>query len=182
MIQPHTDHAGLKVRFDHPSLKFTITCCDENPFVAFPSLANQNSSQPPKTVHSSHSSVPPPTCLLTPMPPPTQPEESITLHIGFNVVSFCLLLVSSLVGSSLLAGPMWLEGQEICPGVQVISGPIDLATVPSSFSLESPQVTGILVPEGNELITDVPSFLQKFHTTVVVRSNKSKVSFHLMQI
>ena len=66
MIQAHTDHAGLKVRFDHPSLKFTITCCDENPFVAFPSLANQNSSQPQKTVHSSHSSVLPPTCLLTP--------------------------------------------------------------------------------------------------------------------
>ena len=59
---------------------------------------------------------------------------------------------------------------------QVISGLVDLATVPSSFSLESPQATGILVPEGNELITDVPSFLQKFHTTVVVRSNKNKVS------
>ena len=173
MIQAHTDHAGLKVRFDHPSLKFTITGCDENPFVAFPSLANQNSSQPPKTGHSSHSSVLPPTCLLTPLPPPTQPKERITLHRGFNVVSFCLLLASSLVGSSLLAGPMLLEGQEICPGVQVISGPIDLDTVPSSFSLESPQATGILVPEGNELITDVPFF---YSTTVVVRSNKNKVS------
>ena len=109
MIQAHTDYAGLNVRFDHPSLKFTITCCDENPFVAFPSLANQNSSQPQKTVHSSHSSVLPPTCLLTPMPPPTQPKERVTLHRGFNVVSFCLLLASSLVGSSFLAGPMWLE-------------------------------------------------------------------------
>ena len=71
---------------------------------------------------------------------------------------------------------MWLEGQEICPGVQVVSGPIDLATVPSPFSLESPQVFGILVPQSNESITDVPSFLQQFHTTVVVRSNKNKVS------
>ena len=127
-------------------------------------------------MHSSHSSVLPPTCLLTPMPPPTQPKERITLHRGFNVVSFCFLLASSLVGSSLLAGPMWLEGQEICPGVQVISGPIDLATAPSSFSLESPQGSGILVSQSNELITDVPSFLQKIHTTVVVRSNKNKVS------
>ena len=131
MTQAHTDHAGLKVRFDHPSLKFTITCCDENPFVAFPSLANQTSSQPQKTVHSSHSSV----------LPPTQRKELTTLHRGFNVASFCLFLASSLVGSSLLAGPMRLEGQEICPGVQVISGPIDLATVPSSFSLESPQAS-----------------------------------------
>ena len=139
MIQAHTDHAGLKVRFAYPSLKFTITCCDENPFVAFPSLANQNFSQPQKTVHSIHSSVLPPTCLLTPMPPPTHPKERITLHGGFNVVSFCLLLASSVVGSSLLAGPMWLEGQEICPGVQVVSGPIKITTVPSSFSLEPPQ-------------------------------------------
>ena len=54
MIQAHTNHAGLKVRFDHPSLKFTITCCDENRFVAFPSLANQNSNQPQKTVHFNH--------------------------------------------------------------------------------------------------------------------------------
>ena len=176
MIQAHTDHAGLKVRFDHPSLKFTITCCDENPFVAFPPLANQNSSQPQKTVHSSHSSVLPPTCLLTPMPPPTQPKERITLHRGFHVVSFCLLLASSLTGPSLLVGPMWLEGQEICPGVQVISGPIDLATVPSSFSLESPQAFGILVPQSHDSLNDVPSFLQTFHAHVVVRSNKNKVS------
>ena len=70
---------------------------------------------------------------------------------------------------------MWLEGQEICPGVQVVSGLIDLATVPCSFSLESPQAFGILVPQSNESITDVHSFLQKFHTTVVVRSNKNKV-------
>ena len=71
---------------------------------------------------------------------------------------------------------MWLEGHEICPGVQVVSGPIDLATVPSSFSLESPQASGILVPQSNESITDVPSFLQTFHATVVVCSNKNKVS------
>ena len=74
MIQAHTDHAGLKVRFDHPSLKFIITCCDESPFVAFPSSANQNSSQPQKTVHSSpsHSSVLP-THLFTYPHAPTHP-------------------------------------------------------------------------------------------------------------
>ena len=176
MLQSHTDHADLCVRFDHPSLKFTITCCDENPFVAFPSLANQNSSKPQSTAHYSQSGVLLSTCLLTPMPPLTQPKQYITLHRGFNVVSCCLLQASSLVGSSLLTAPMWLEGQEICPGVQVVSGPIDLATVLSSFSLESSQASGILVPQSNESITDVSSFLQKFHTTVVIRSNKKKVS------
>ena len=109
MIQAHTYHAGLKVRFDHPSLKFTITCCDENPFTAFPSLANQNSSQPQGSTPSSLSTVPQPICLLTPMPPPTKPREHVLLQRGFNVVSFCLLLTSLLVGSSFL-----VEGQEIC--------------------------------------------------------------------
>ena len=139
-------------------------------------LGQQNSSESQGTAHYSQSHVLPRTCLLTPMPPPTQPKERITLHRGFSVVSFCLLLASLLVGSSLLTASMWLEGQEICPGVQVVSGPIDLATVPSSCSLESPQASGVLVPQSNESITDVPSFLQKFHTTVVVHLNKNKIS------
>ena len=71
MLQAHTDHARLRVRFDHPSLKFTITCCDENPFVAFPSLANQNSSQPKGlcilvTLVSSHPPVYLPSCRHPP--------------------------------------------------------------------------------------------------------------------
>ena len=57
---------------------------------------------------------------------------------------------------------MWLEGQEICPGVQVVSGPIDLATVPSSLSLESPQPSGILVPQDNNSLSVVPSFYRHF--------------------
>ena len=51
MIQAHTDHAGLHVRFDHPSLKFTITCCEENPLVAFPSLGKQYSSNSQSAVN-----------------------------------------------------------------------------------------------------------------------------------
>ena len=154
MIQAHTDHAGLKVRFDHPALNFTITCCDENPLKVFPSLINQNSSQPEGT--TSYSTVPTTTCLLTSMPPPSQPRECVTLHRGFNVVSFCLLLATSLVGTSLLATPMWLEGQEICPGVQVISAPIDLNTVPSSYSLDTPQGSGILVSQNLTSFSELP--------------------------
>ena len=116
MIEAHTDHTGLRVRFDHPSLKFTITCCDENPLLAFPSLGKQYTSSMKGIANPVQSDVHSPACLLTPMPPPTQPRERVTLHKGFNVVSFCLRLTSSLVGSSLLAGPMWLEGQEIWPG------------------------------------------------------------------
>ena len=176
MIEVHTVNAGLRVRFDHPSLKFTITCCVENPLAALPSLGKQYTSSTKVIANSVQSDVHSTTCLLTPMPPPTQSRERVTLHRGFNVVSICLLLASSLVGSSLLAGPMWQDGQEICPGVQVVSGPIDLTTVPSSLSLESPHIAGILVPQDNNSLSDVLSFLQTFHTTVVIRSNRNKVS------
>ena len=71
MIQAHTDHAGLKVRIDHPALNFTIICCDENPLKVFPSLINQNSSQPEGT--TSYSTFPTTTCLLTSMPHPPSP-------------------------------------------------------------------------------------------------------------
>ena len=80
------------------------------------------------------------------------------------------------MGFSLLAGPMWLEGQEICPEVQVVSGFINLTTQPSSFSLEPPQSSGILVPQSNDSLNDVPSFLQTFNAHVVIRSTKQKVS------
>ena len=61
MIQAHTDHAGLKVHFDHAALNFTITSCDENPLKVFPSLINQNPSEPEAT--TSYSTVPTTTCL-----------------------------------------------------------------------------------------------------------------------
>ena len=79
-------------------------------------------------------------------------------------------------GPPLLADPMWLERQEICPGVQAVSAPINLTTVPSSFSLEPPQRSVILVPQSNDSLNDVPSFLQTFHAHVVIHSTKQKVS------
>ena len=53
---------------------------------------------------------------------------------------------------------------------------INLTAVPSSFSLEPPQSFGILVPQSDNSIDDVSSFLQQFHANVVIRSNKTKVS------
>ena len=174
MIQAYTDHTGPKVCFDHPALNFTITCCDENPLKVFPSLINQNSSQPAGT--TSYSTVPTTVCLLTSMPLPSQPRELVTLHRGFNVVSFCLLLATSLVGTSLLATRIWLESQEICPGLQVISGPIDLNTVPSSYSLDTPQGSGILVSQNLTSFSEMPILCETFYTAVVIQSTKDKVS------
>ena len=65
----------------------------------------------------------------------------------------------------------------ISPGVHVVSGPIDLTAVSSSFSLDSPQGSGILVPSDDDFtLSDPPSSLQTFYTTVVIRSNQNKVS------
>ena len=71
---------------------------------------------------------------------------------------------------------MFLEGQEICPAVQVISGPIDLNTVPSSYSLDTPQRSGILVSQNLTSFPEMPLLCETFYTTVVIRSTKDKVS------
>ena len=65
MIEAHTDHAGLRVRFYHLSLKFTTTCCDENPLVAFPSSGKQYASSLKGIANPVQSDVHSPTCLLT---------------------------------------------------------------------------------------------------------------------
>ena len=94
----------------------------------------------------------------------------------FQCSQLCLLLATSLVGTSLLATPMWLEGQEICPGVQVISDPIDPNTVPSSYSLDTPQGSGILVSQNLTSFSETPILCETFYTTVVIQSTKDKVS------
>ena len=68
------------------------------------------------------------TCLLT-FPPPTQRQQHVILHKGYNLVSFCLVLATSLIGSCLFTAPLWLEGRDMMPGVHVISDPVDLANV-----------------------------------------------------
>ena len=110
MIQGHTDHAGPKVHFEHPALNFTATCYDETPLKVFPSLVNQPAGT------TSYSTVPTTVCLLTSMPLPSQPRELVTLHRGFNVVSFCLLLATSLVGTSLLATLCGLKARRFALG------------------------------------------------------------------
>ena len=125
-----TDHDGLKVTFNNPSMKFTITCGDSNPLDSFPKLFSQNSTP----VSSGSTNV---ACLLTavpppPPPPPPQPRENIVLHRGFNLVTLCLVMASTLVGNPLFSTPLWLEGSSLFPGVEVVSGSIDLKSLASS--------------------------------------------------
>ena len=67
-----TDHDELTVYFKHPSLRFQIKCVDSNPFAHFPNLSNQTSSSVP----SGRAYI---ACLLTGVPPPTQPSNNIVL-------------------------------------------------------------------------------------------------------
>ena len=141
ITKAHTDHAGLKVHFADPPMNFTVTCRDTNPLDAFPPMRNQPSSSAPPGPSSSSSMAPPSTnvtCLLTAMPSPSHPSTHIRLHRGFNLVTLCLVMTASLVGSSLFSSPQWLEGQEISPGIQVISGPFDLHALSSVPSLDDP--------------------------------------------
>ena len=52
------------------------------------------------------------------------------------VVTLCLVMTASLVGSSLFFSPHWLEGHDISPGIQVISGPINMNSISSTPSLD----------------------------------------------
>ena len=119
-----------------------------NPLDAFPLRNKTSSSAPPGLSTSPHpglSTSPPQgpssantTCLLTAMPSPAHPSYHIRLHRGFNLVTLCLVMTASLVGSTLLSSPQWLEGKEISPGLQVIRGPFDMNAISSGPSLDEP--------------------------------------------
>ena len=131
--QAHTNHAALQVYFADPQLNFTVKCRDANPLDAFPSLRNQPSSSASQGSPSTHV-----TCLLTAMPTPSHHSSHIRLHRGFNLVTLCLVMTASLVGSTMFSSPHWLESNEISPGVQVVSGPVDLNSISSVPSLDDP--------------------------------------------
>ena len=97
--QAITDHDELTVYFKHPTLRFQIKCVDSNPLAHFPNLSNQTSSSVP----SSSAFI---VCLLTGVPPPNQPNN-IVLERGFNLVTLCLVMASSLVGNPLFANQLW---------------------------------------------------------------------------
>ena len=132
----HTNHATLQVYFADPQLNFTVKCRDADPLDAFPSLRNPSSSS--ASLASPSTNV---TCLLTAMPTPSHHGSHIRLHCGFNLVTLCLVMTASLVGSSLFSSPQWLEGNKISPGIQVVSGPVDMTSISSVPSFDDPLFT-----------------------------------------
>ena len=108
-------------------------------------------------------------------------------------------MTASLVGSTLFSFPHWLEGNEISPGVQVVSGPVDLNSISSVPSLDDPLFhhheghnypkyepplvqAGVLISPTQHLGTgntfntgDAPEFSQKVYTTVVVKSTRDHI-------
>ena len=122
MIGAQTHHTKRIVTFTDPDLNFTAECPNRNPIELYSHLGPPNSISPSNGPSSAN--VATPMCLLTSSPTPSQPSEPIRLHRGFNLVTLYLVMTASLVGSSMFSSPLWLEGNEVCPGVHVVSGPI----------------------------------------------------------
>ena len=108
----------LRVCFADPALNCEVQYYDTNPLEAFPTLRGH---QP---CRSSTVNV---TCLLTAMPQPGTTAEHVSLTRGLNLVTVCIVVAASLVGSPLLARPLWLEGAQFSPGLPSLSGPIDFS-------------------------------------------------------
>ena len=136
MIGAQTDHTKRTVKFTDPDLNFTVSCPNENSVDMYPRLGNPCSIFPNSA--KSNATVTTPVCLLTSIPTPSQPSAPIRLHRGFNLVTLCLVMTASLVGSSMFSTPLWLEGNEVCPGVQVVRGPIFQTCISSQPVIPEP--------------------------------------------
>ena len=176
----------LKVYFADPAMDFEISCHDSNPLRSFPVLGRQHSTP------SSSANV---TCLLTAMPTTHQQQQHVTLTRGFNLVTVCLVIAASLVGSPIFSGPLWLEGTNFSPGLQTLSGPITLEAlrvtpgdVPPTFLPASQShaksrpsqpippdhkyCSGVLASLTDETLTSIEANNQCFVTTVMITSAK----------
>ena len=112
----------LTVYFANKAMDFEVKCNDSNPALAFPSL---DFSRPGSIANV--------TCLLTAKPTLTGSPNKVYLERGFNLVTVCFFIAASLVGSPLFSGPLWLEGNRFSPGLETLSGPIDLHSVDNFF-------------------------------------------------
>ena len=190
MIGAKTDHTKCIVTFTDPDLNFSVSCPNENPLDLYPRLGDPYSISPRSGTSSAN--VITPVCMLTATPTPSQPNEPIKLHRGFNLVTLCLVMTASLVGS-MFSYPLWLEGNEVCPGVQVVRGNFsDLHFPPVCYSRpppalhrnypkcrpsrmlpepeESPKPNGVLVSQNQSALSDLDpqDFSTILYTTVVV--------------
>ena len=108
--QALVDHADPSIHFRHPSMSFKITCSLQNPL---PEVSHRG--------NNTHAGV---TCLLTGAPVPGHLPGPSKLNRGLNFVSVYLTLGTSLL--SLSHSDLWVHGQEIQPGVRVLSGPFHM--------------------------------------------------------
>ena len=169
----------------------------EIPLELYPCLGPPNSISPSHGPSSAH--VATRMCLLTSSPTPSQLSEPIRLHRGFNLVTLCLVMTASLVGSFMFSSPLWLEGNEVCPGVRVVSGHITQSCFSSQTMIPEPpsamhrnyprcrsshmlsdpepplQPNGLLVSQMPSSLFDseLPDFSTIFTTTVLVRTTKN---------
>ena len=81
------------------------------------------------------------TCLLTDTPFPKEPRGSNSLQRRLNLVTMSLSLRSVFMEFRGTNPSSWLEGQDIYPGIKVISGPFDWQSAPSNTIPKKPQDT-----------------------------------------
>ena len=122
LTQALVDHANSRIKFQHPDLNFVIQCPASNPAQM---LTPQTTSSTTGSTSSRSPSVPGVnvTYILTGMPTPLQDHRRISVHKGLNFITVCLILTTSLIGTSLLNQQFWIEGNTLAPGVHVSNGP-----------------------------------------------------------
>ena len=140
------------------------------------------------------------TCILTGMPTPLQDHHRISVHKGLNFITVCLILTTSLIGTSLVNQKFWIEGNTLAPGVNVLNGPTYLHnapfTVTPTFLAPKPKSTpsqpvpsrpdeppsqyAYLIPQNTlssvTSLEDIPfpDVQQVYYTTLAIESTRQK--------
>ena len=196
LTQALVDHANSRIKFLHPDLNFVIQCPASNPTQM---LTPQTTSA--TTGSTSSPSVPGVnvTCILTGMPTPLQDHPEF-LSQRLNFITVCLILTTSLIGTSLLNQQFWIEGNTLAPGVNVLNGPTYLHnapfTVTPTFLAPKPKSTpnqpvpispdeppsqyASLIPQNTlssvTSLEDIsfPDVQQVYYTTLAIESTRQK--------
>ena len=157
------DHAEPSIHFRHPSMSFKIACSLQNPLKAHGCNSN------------THAGV---TCLLTgPSFPGYSPGNS-QLNRGLNFVSVCLTVGTALMAFS--PSDLWVDGQDIQPGVKVLSGPFHMnAATDQLVPAKSCHASVVNIPE----TSSESSFIQHIsdpHNTSSIPGTDHITPFFLM--
>ena len=139
MTDAYIKSRDLTAYFADKQLGFEVKCNDFKPAQSFPKLGI------PQNGFASSANV---TCLITAMPTPTQACNPITLHKGLNFVTVCVMLAASLVVSPdcWASCYLWLEGNQIIPGVNTVSGPMRISGLSNMNQPADHATSNLLVP------------------------------------